>query len=66
MGCLFCNLLPPCDKEEEKAFIEELAYDIAYSHPEVVARINYFVNVLAEAKEAGGEVNGRSNHFGSL
>ncbi len=67
MGCVLCNITnvkefagPPignpffCPTEEEKKqFLDELAYDIAVRHPEMVKQINEFAvaEKLRVAKE---------------
>lgn len=54
MGCVLCNITNmdkspfKCETEEDREeFLNELAYDIAARHPEVVKKINDYVAKLS-------------------
>lgn len=58
MGCTFCNLLELLtehtgDKDIAEEYLDELANDIAVSHPELVSKIKVISEVLESESEEG-------------
>lgn len=72
MGCILCNITSceefvqgpepaiknPFFLSEKEKFLEELAYDIASKHPEMVEKINEYAVKLSKNVTAGVELMG--------
>lgn len=57
MGCVFCNLLRLLEEAEgsknalgDKSYMNEMAYDIASNHPDLVKQIDHYRDVLSLEK----------------